>query len=189
MFSLVCDVGGSSSLPLVLVAVPVVLFSSSLLSTACWVGICIEEMRGASVSEGLGEDCPAATATDGEVCEMVSELEAVVVVLVGVNWDEPLLLEVGINWEAVLESSCASELARLTVSVNSWEDWDRSSEFDRKNEVTCDAILSAMEAILLIWEADGEREAAQEGGGCCCCEGDSEVVAEPARGAVEATVD
>lgn len=73
-------------------------------------------MRGASVSEGLGDDCPA-TEADGEACEMASELETVVTALVGVNWDEPLLLEVGINWEAVLESSCASELARSTVSV------------------------------------------------------------------------
>ena len=121
--------GGSTSLPLVLAFVPVVLFSSTLLSTSRCVGICSEEIRGASVSEGLGDDCPA-TEADGEVCEMARELEAGVTALVGVNWDEPSLLEVGINWEAVMEISCASELARLTVSVRSREDWGRSSEFD-----------------------------------------------------------
>ena len=121
--------GGSTSLPLVLVLVPVVLFSSTLLSTSRCVGICSEEIRGASVSEGLGDDCPA-TEVGGEVCEMASELEAEVTAPVGVNWDEPSLLEVGINWEAVMEISCASELARLTVSVRSREDWGRSSEFD-----------------------------------------------------------
>jgi hypothetical protein len=52
-------------------------------------------------------------------------------------------------------------------------------------------MLSAMEAILLIREADGESEAdaADDDGGRCCCEGESEEVAEPALDVVEATVD
>lgn len=122
---------------------------------------------------------------------MASKLEAVVDVLVDVNWDEPLLLEVGINWDAVLESSCASELARVTVSVSSWEDWARSNEVDWKNEVTCDAMLSAMEAISLVREVDGEAdEVEDDGGSCCCgCEGEREVVEMPALDVVEGTVD
>lgn len=61
-------------------------------------------MRGASVSEGLGEDCPA-TAVADDVCEMVSELDEAAVVLEGTDWESLALLVAGINWDAVLESS------------------------------------------------------------------------------------
>lgn len=85
-----------------------------LTGAAGWVGICREEISGAKVSEGLGEEWMEEggggmvdvefTGPDDEFSAgpLASPLEAVVVV-------------VGANWDTVLDSSWARELAREAV--------------------------------------------------------------------------
>ena len=83
------------------------------------------------MSEGLGDACPT---TAADVVGILSELEVAPLEVAGVNWD------------TVLDSSRASELAREAVwsrlCVGREED---SSEVAWKKDVTCEAMFSARE--------------------------------------------
>ena len=78
--------------------------ASSPLLGAGWVGLCKEEISGARVSEGLGDEWTEDEG--GGIDGGFSEADRVEL------FDADV---VGVNWDTVLDNSCARELAREAV--------------------------------------------------------------------------